>query len=89
MLSQNSFQIKQFVFHSLNAKVAIIQKPINWFAQQTIDWFYIMKTLVLNELWLLDNLFQTILTHFYQIVSSKQFSMSPEISVQAIVNNVI
>ena len=48
-----------------------------------------MKTLVLNALWLLDNLFQTILTQFYQIVSSKQFSMSPEISVQAIVNNVI
>lgn len=48
------------------------------------DWFYMMKTLMLNELMLLDNLFQTILTQFYQMVSSKQFSVPSEISDKAI-----
>ena len=37
--------------NSLNAKVAIIQKPVNWFVEQIkLIGFYMMATLAFNEL---------------------------------------
>ena len=42
--------LPDYVFNSLNAKVATIWKPVNWFEPNQLTGFYMMAILAFNEL---------------------------------------